>query len=519
MQNPEYNGKLQEGAEKEIIPETPEEWDSLANRFEKIIKNWEKTQLSISPEFFLQAYLGAYYNISIYRQHKYFNTRGLAKQITPYLNHVSLTRTQQLFTLCRELQGKVFEKTRKTQEYPIIPSKLANPIEKILEQADDFVWSTSQDDLRCAFITGYNLITKIVFSIAKKKDESRKQDLGENQKKNKKTGPPEARIPRFLRISKYFLNLTGVDTIFNFDTNQTAFVGVLTGIYFFEIAWRQKKYLRTLGLHKGLPRILRRPKKADLNRFRAEIHGVCWKLAVDSLRRQRLAKKEKSGMLLPLRSIQLALFTANYGLPVNSDLFNSQGPLEPLNQMNADWFLTGLFVGYSLVMKISKMNQEKKSKSEKKDAGSNESQKTQKIYVPEKLYVEHLNELKDLNYVSVQEEVAFLYGVFTRRALNLEKTELKSERLKKQFTRFFPRLTETNTYVLCAQISYTILSLWAWEEIRKKSSFEGYFPELRWKLVKLLSKCPIDASAARVTLAFLQGYDAFDRLYQKIKTN
>ncbi len=149
-----------------------------------------------------------------------------------------------------------------------------------------------------------------------------------------------------------------------------------------------------------------------------------------------------------------------------------------------------------------------------KDPNSENGGKISKepIFVSEQEYLERLDSLSNLSQWTNQEKILFLYGVFFQRAINLEKQKLSSEKLKKQFTRFFPRMNNVNTHILGSQISYTLLSLWVYEEIHSKSTFFGIFPILRWQLFSLMKKVDDITTRSKLSLAFMQGFDAFNRI-------
>lgn len=422
----------------------------------------------------LLLWVGAYLNDSIYKEKKHFRNRGMLKKITPFLNHVTLQTTHQLYEACKNLQILVAKRKRARG------SRLRQDIATMFNEISADDWNSPQEDILLAFTAGFNLYSRGI-NTTFAGDVSSQETLPENPQK------------RFEKIRTAIEDLKKYP-FFAPESNPSFNFGLLLGIYYFEAQWLQQKVLKTGGLVKTLPTFLRYMNRKQAEVLLYHINKVVFKLASFPPRTQE--ERSLTGIWLLQANIQLELF----GMLTNPRL-----KLEKAN------LSLGFLAGFNVVQGLSDKSgfDGEEGKGEESQSETNASKVP--IFVSDEDYLEELEK----RFLSPGEKVSFLVGILFNKITNDEGKLLGTNNLKKIFIPYFKNLIFENLLLLLSRVIYTFLSIW----VKKRSRNQIYdvLPKIWHELLDTYGNLERAISEDEATLAFIQGYDSFSVLYNEIK--
>ncbi len=442
-----------------------EEITSIEAKFDEIIDKFKNSKFFRQIDLKLMIFLGALLNDTTYRQKRYFKTGSIPNELVSLFKLMSLRKAKILWKSCDRLQNSI----AKTKYVPrsFLYEKVKSQIEKI--GVED--WKSDKKDLSLALISGYNLYSLAIL---------------------KTFGKKKSKDPTFSKILSYR----------NYQDNKSFEIGFFTGIYIFRILKLQIKELRTTGLLKYLNPFLRSPHYKQLKALLRESNAVSIKL--NSTNKSNNQNSEIN-TFLPCDSIQIEIFKRIANSP---EIVNKR-----------DLFL-GFIKGFVWENSI-KFLKDKKNFLEQADDPEIVIHKEKTMVTESHL----IHRYKERKYHSKAEKVAYLLGVFFQSVNHEEKNILNTQSLIKSFNSIFRHFDRKNLYMLYSEIYKTYIKLWI---NQVKNTFQisdtdtekiFYYSKLkfiRMKLVDLLGSLQEIQGESELSIAFIQGYESFFKLFKEL---
>ncbi len=452
----------------------PSEEDFAKEEFVRLVSALPDNQYLQRKDCSLLLWEGAYLNDSIFKEGKYFGNRGLLKKITPFLNHMTFQTTRQFFETCKDLQERVVKKkwVRGSQLKQYVATRLR---EMTIED-----WNSPQEDLLLVFTSGYNLYSQAISNVY----------MGEATPQVSVTEKPKQRFEKIRDAIETLGKYPRYAPAKNYSFN----LGLLMGIYYFEVQWRQRNVLKTGGLVKILPTFLRYMNIKQVEVLLRQVNEVVFKLA--SIPPRNPEEKRVNGIWLLQGDIQLELFTI---------LANPQLQVEKAN------LSLGFLAGFNIVQNQSAKSRIQEFEGKGEDSRSETDASQTLMFVGDDDY---LDELKK-RALAPGEKVAFLAGILFNRISYDEGVLLGTDKLKKMFIPYFKNLNQENLLLLLFQVIYTFFSIWV--KTQSNNQFYYILPKILQELIDAYGMLENEITEAEATLAFMQGYDSFSIIYNENK--
>ena len=455
------NSKIEENKE-----EVENIYKEFKNQFELILKKFKDGKYLQENDTNFMFYLGALLNDTIFRQQKYFRTSGLLKQIVPFYKYISIEKAEMILNICLRLQRSI-SRTKMIKTSPL--KKVA---ETLFNNISEKEFISSDEDLALCLITGYNLYSKAIFDV-------------------------------FSKEKSYELQYIKLWEFSNYKDNNSFKIGFLIAIYFFKIEEMQRKFLKTMSLLKKINRFLRKPKMKEAKKFLKEINSIA--LKVHSTMKYTSNKKSKIRNYLPGDFIQLRLFEY-----LNMELDSDINSLELFLG-----FITGFIWRYNFRLHKIKLDIDPiKQVNEPERILKNDQ-----IVVTEEHFIKSLIEK---NFQNQNAETSYLLGILFQAISQDEEKILKTRSLLKQFSFLFRTFELKNIKKTYLEIFRVYIKLWmnkvktTYNPKEQTVKYFRKFPYIGAQLVFNFGKIIDFVNENNITLAFIQGYDSFRRLYNKL---
>ena len=441
------------------------EYENIEIIFNNIFSDLQSKNIFKNKDLILMFHLGGLINDTIYRQQKYFSTKGLLKKIVPFLNYIGFAQIHSIFNLCNTLQKNIAKRERKKTSF--LREKINMLISEI--KKEDFI--SRQEDLVLFFIAGYNIYNACWNLILKN------------------TSPDKIDYSSvILDILSNILLQKELDKISKKQESieKKSFIfGYLVGGYFFRTVNKQVKKLKTQSLLKTIHPFLKDISIYNIKKFIQKIDKVIVKIS--SLR----SKEEKDVNVVYLLNSDLHMIIWNY-------IF-----VQPF-----DLQIVSFALGFWLV--LTKMDLSFKEYYDQKfnlNNLSNESVEKQNEIKNKKITItDYLKYIKDFSESDNILRMSFIIGIFLNRISYKEEKILSSSRLKKATPLIMRHLDYKGLKNLLWEIIYTYLSCWVKMKMQSNKSF-SILPELRIELISAYIDVEVSSvSEAEIFIHLIKGY-------------
>ncbi|MHA1148572.1 MAG: hypothetical protein ACTSR8_10045 [Promethearchaeota archaeon] len=448
-----------------------------------IYKSFQDLSISYKKAFRSQIWkqifhLGALLNDTNYKQQKYFKTSGIQKKIIPFVKYITWSKVLSLFNYCYRLQYSISKK--EYRKFPEILKVVKNYKDKF--KIDN---SVAKVELNNMLTTGFNLYGVAVI-----------RALQSFNKENREVSIRPA-LPEFCNLAKY-------------KESHSFQLGYLLGYYFFIIDKAQREVIKTKGLQKKLPTMLRNPNYRSISLLYSEINLIALKLL--SFQKDKKSNQEWTSTKEKKSHSGIVLLGYKYQLSISELLLKFIDKSFKLSRID---FIMGFgaafsyFYGFYLRNKGETDNIVQNLEIHKDTKG--------KIIITEALI--YSNFLK-LDLDKIEEQIAYLQGILVKNLIKEEKNKLDTERMLKNFYSLFRNYNNKSIVKMQSEIFYTLIRLWIYsmgfEEGKKTKSLIDYNSLLVGKLIELIGL--LDRTNSRENpgagIKFIQGYQLFSRLYK-----
>ncbi|MHA1375770.1 MAG: hypothetical protein ACTSR7_15920 [Promethearchaeota archaeon] len=445
----------------ENLEEVKKDLITVQHFFEKVTSNIQNTNFLLKKDSILLFYLGALINDTIYKQQRFFNTRGLIKKINPFLNFIGPIQITSIVNLCNSIQLKISKKEK------IKTSFLREIINKLLSEIQKKDFESSQDDLIATFSMGYSIYSKcwnfvfekvninqitfssIVLEIIKKKEEQK--DLEDIFRKS------------------YIHN------------NDSFMLGFFVGSYFLTTALVQFKIMNTSSLIKHIPNFFKRINAKGIKIWMREITKVNFKISAHS-------KTNSNSMFL---------FSSNL-IIVTHFLLSMKKII-----LNEAHFSLGFWLALTefdlRMVKIKSRDQMDRLNEHESETNS---EKKSEPWITFEEYESHIESYSESKPTS---KLAFLTGIFLNRVNYYEDKLLSTKRLKKKIPLAMRHMDFGQLEKILKGIIYTYMLCWS--KKKKQDQIFSILPRLRIKLFSVFGEIiENEASISDITIHFIKGY-------------
>ncbi|MBD3352805.1 MAG: hypothetical protein GF364_15055 [Candidatus Lokiarchaeota archaeon] len=459
--------------------------EQILSKFQKKMEILGDSDLLSNPANKLMLYLGALLNETIYNQQKVFSTRGILKNLANYGSYITQDKIMAIYNTCTRLQSKIRKKEH--YEKSLIEKEVDELIDSRNKQDFNRNISTSKNLANNLLISGYNLYSRVMQEIDFSKPSNlkeKKTDLIKDQYKLNKISPNQLKL------------------------SESSFgVGYYLGHYFLTINLQQQRILRTNGLVKKLHSVIRSKKISKIYALLSDLNTTAMKIIGHPAYGSNSSdKKIEIITWLPGSSYQLKI----------AELIS-----EPLERFNRAFFLIGL--GHAFTIRVNQYDLS--NNYELPDEIKKVLDKNGNRQITEDLFVKSL---KNTEFSTADEELAYLQGILLQKFSYLEKKELGVEPLLKKFSFLFRNFNHKKMMKLQAIIYQTMLSVWIQREIKKSLSgtrmntrkiYHSFIPfaRIRLQILKVMERLEtlISKESPRNVLALIQGYALYGHLYNK----